>query len=592
MPVFERRRFVVLVVVVAVVAAFGVAGAVATQSVAAAYRYHSSLNWRVGSWGGRVWYAPWAYLAWHGRLAARDPAVFTAARSAATVPLLALLALAVAALRLGLNGGGRDTYGSARWATKDELKKMGLLEGGNGVVLCQTAEARYSASGKMWWAGQILIDDSPGSTLVFAGSRSGKGVGAVIPTACNWIHSAVILDVKKEIYEASSGFRGRLGPVIRFEPTVSDSAGYNPLAEIRRGAFEVRDAQAVATMLIDPTGEKEPDHWQKTAFTLLTGAILHVLYAEEEKSLAGVLSFLTNPKCSQFDTLDKMISTSHLGSRPHPVIAECAKEIMNKAEQELSGVFSTATAALGLFRDPLVARATSRSDFRISDIMNGQYPLSLYLVVAPSDIDRLRPLMRLILDQIGRRLIESNAAGGGTKPKHRLLLLLDEVAILGRVSFIEQGLPVFAGYGIKAFLVLQSLVQLEAKYTDKQSILANCNVRMAYSANEDVTAERVSKWTGQGTKTTANVSVSGSVFGPKNQSSHSTQEHQRPLLTPGEVMTLPATDALLFVSGMAPYRAKKLRYYADRRLIGRASLPSLKGEEELMRRLPSTSSWE
>jgi type IV secretion system protein VirD4 len=579
-----------LVAVVVLGAVLG--GAAATQSVAAAYRYHPSLSWRLGEWGGRVWYAPWAFFVWKAKLGARDPAVFAAGLRVAQLPVLLLLGLVAAGVRWAMSKRGSDTHGTARWATRSELKRRGLLDDGNGVVLCQTAEARFNEKGMMVKAGTIIKDDNPGSTIVVAGTRSGKGVGCVIPSAVNWIHSILILDVKKEIYEATSGFRGQFGPVIRFEPTAPDSAAYNPLAEIRPGLNEVRDAQAVATMLVDPTGEKEPDHWQKTAFTLLTGAILHVLYAEEDKSLRGVATFLTNPKCSQFDTLDKMLSTNHLPSGPHPIISECAKEIMNKAEQELSGVFSTATAALGLYRDPVVARATSRSDFRIADLMHGKRPLSLYLVVAPSDIDRLRPLMRLVLDQIGRRLIESNAAGGGAKPKHRLLLLLDEVAILGRVSFIEQGLPVFAGYGIKAFLVLQSILQLEAKYTDKQSLVSNCAVRLIYSANEENTAERISKWTGQATKTTENVSMSGSVFGPKNQASHSKQETQRSLLTPGEVMTLPDTDALLFVQGMQPYRAKKVRFYCDPRFKARTAMPSLKGDEEMKRRLPAPSVWE
>lgn len=390
-------------------------GVVATQSVAEAYAYHPGLGLKVGEWGGRRWYWPWAYLVWQGKLAARDPAVFAAARSAAFTPLLVILGGGVLLLiRFSSTDKAGDTYGTARWATDRELQKAKMLQNGNGVVLCQTSDARYDEdSGKLLRAGRIIKDDSPAHTLVFAPSRSGKGVGLCLPTAVNWVQSVLILDVKREIYEASSGFRGQLGPVIRFEPTAPDSACYNPLAEIRPGASEVRDAQAVATMLVDPTGEKEQDHWQKTAMTLLTGAILHVLYAESDKSLRGVAAFLTNPKCSQFDTLDKMMTTNHLPDGPHPVVAECAKEVMNKAEQELSGVFSTSTAALGIYRDPVVARATSKSDFRITDLMMGRHPMSLYLVLAPSDIDRLRPLIRLVIDQIGRRLIESNAAGGG-----------------------------------------------------------------------------------------------------------------------------------------------------------------------------------
>jgi type IV secretion system protein VirD4 len=268
--------------------------------------------------------------------------------------------------------------------------------------------------------------------------------------------------------------------------------------------------------------------------------------------------------------------------------------MQNKAEEELSGVFSTAMATLGLYRDPVVARATSACDFRISDLMRGEKPASLYLVVAPSDLERLRPLMRLVINQIGRRLAESNTSGGGEAYKHRLLWMLDEFPSLGKMAFFESALAYFAGYGMKAFLISQDLNQLDSRYGDKNSILANCHVRIAYGANDDATAERISKLLGQMTFQTDSESVSkekGSLFG-KQQASKGVQENARPLLTAGEILQLPRQDALLFVGGLYPYRAKKVLYYDDAKFKARAAMqPPTAAQLEASRGAPPAHDW-
>lgn len=565
------------------VLAVGVLGslAAATQHVAAAYQYHSGLGPAWFAFGSTSVYLPWRIVPWYLRLAHQAPHVFSGARTAAlwvAIPTgLVLLALALRQARATASRPS-SAHGSARWATTAELAEANLLRDA-GVVLCQSGEARIQRTGSGQLAvksfGDLVRHDGPEHVMCFAPTRSGKGVGMVIPTLLSWPASCIAWDVKRELWQLTAGWRSAFSHCWRFEPTASDSIRYNPLLEIRRGENEVRDAQAVADMLVDPDGTKEQkDHWQLTAHTLLTGAILHVLYAEADKSLAGVSRFLSDPGRSQFDTLDRMLNTKHLGAAPHPVVEGSAREMLNKAENELSGVFSTALAALGLYRDPLVARATSSSDFRINDLMRADRPASLYLVVAPSDLDRLRPLMRLVINQIGRRLTESNASGGGESYKHRLLMMLDEFPTLGRLQFFESALAYLAGYGIKCFLISQDLNQLEARYGDKNSILSNCHVRITYGANDDHTAERISKLLGQATHASEHVSRSGERFAwIKKQESTSVQEHARPLLTPGEVLQLPPEEALLFVGGLFPYRAKKVLYYQDSRFKARAGLP-------------------
>jgi len=448
------------------------------------------------------------------------------------------------------------TYGSARWATKDEIRRARLLVP-DGVVLGRFAR-------------DYLRHDGPEHVLCFAPTRSGKGVGLVIPTLLTWPGSAIVHDIKGENWQLTAGWRARFGRALLFDPTNPESAAYNPLLEIRRGDTEVRDVQNVADILVDPEGALERhNHWEKTSHSLLVGAILHVLYAEADKTLTGVANFLSDPKRPIEATLRAMMTIRHLGKQPHPVVASAARELLNKSENERSGVLSTAMSFLGLYRDPIVARVTSRCDWRISDLVDGERPATLYLVVPPSDISRTKPLVRLVVNQIGRRLTEE------LKPRrHRMLVMLDEFSALGRLDFFESALAFMAGYGLKAFLIAQSLNQIEKAYGPNNSILDNCHVRVAFATNDERTARRVSDALGTATELRAMRNYAGHRLSPwLGHLMVSRQETARHLLTPGEVMQLPPTDELILVSGIPPIRAHKARYYEDSRLKSRILPP-------------------
>jgi type IV secretion system protein VirD4 len=450
------------------------------------------------------------------------------------------------------------TYGSARWATKSEVRAAGLLNP-DGVVL-----GRFGR--------EYLRHHGPEHVLCFAPTRSGKGVGLVIPTLLTWRGSAIVHDIKGENWQLTAGWRARFGPVLLFDPTNPESAPYNPLLEVRRGDTEVRDVQNVADILVDPDGALERrNHWEKTSHSLLVGAILHVLYAEADKTLAGVANFLSDPKRPIETTLRAMMATPHFGDRPHPVVASAARELLNKSENERSGVLSTAMSFLGLYRDPVVAKVTSRCDWRISDLVERDHPATLYLVVPPSDISRTKPLVRLVLNQIGRRLTEQLHTRGR---RHRILLMLDEFPALGRLDFFESALAFMAGYGLKSFLIAQSLNQIEKAYGPNNAILDNCHVRVAFATNDERTARRVSDALGMATELRAMKNYAGHRLSPwLGHLMVSRQETARPLLTAGEVMQLPPSDELVLVSGIAPIRAHKARYYEDIRLKSRILQP-------------------
>ncbi|SMH40830.1 conjugal transfer protein TraG [Mesorhizobium australicum] len=452
-----------------------------------------------------------------------------------------------------------ETYGSARWATPLEIRQVGLL-GPDGVVL-----GRYGPD--------YLRHNGPEHVLCFAPTRSGKGVGLVIPSLLTWPGSAIVHDIKGENWQLTAGLRARHGRVLLFDPTNAGSSAYNPLFEVRRGEWEVRDVQNIADILVDPEGSLERrNHWEKTSHALLVGVILHVLYAERDKTLAGVANFLSDPARSIEATLAAMMKTKHLGEAgPHPVVASAARELINKSDNERSGVLSTAMSFLGLYRDPVVAKVTSRCDWRIADIVGGERPATLYLVVPPSDINRTKPLVRLLLNQIGRRLTEDLDA---KTERHRLLLMLDEFPALGRLDFFESALAFMAGYGLKSFLIAQSLNQIEKAYGPNNSILDNCHVRVSFATNDERTAKRISDALGTATEMRAMKNYAGHRLAPwLGHLMISRQETARPLLTPGEVMQLPPSDEIVMAAGIPPIRARKARYYEDARLTERILTP-------------------
>ncbi|WP_027169497.1 conjugal transfer protein TraG [Mesorhizobium sp. WSM3224] len=509
---------------------------------------------------GHSLYPPPAFFWWWFFYDAYAPEVFLEgaliAASGSFVAIAVAIGMSVWRAREAKNAA---TYGSARWATHDEIAAGGLI-GPDGVVLGRL-EREY------------LRHDGPEHVLCFAPTRSGKGVGLVIPSLLTWPGSAIVHDIKGENWELTAGWRACFGRILLFDPTNASSAAYNPLLEVRRGQWEVRDVQNVADVLVDPEGSLERrNHWEKTSHALLVGAILHVLYSETDKTLAGVANFLSDPQRPIETTLRTMMLTRHLGDcGPHPVVASAARELLNKSENERSGVLSTAMSFLGLYRDPVVAKVTSRCDWRIADLVEDERPATLYLVVPPSDISRTKPLIRLVLNQIGRRLTEELHA---KHRRHRLLMMLDEFPALGRLDFFESALAFMAGYGIKSFLIAQSLNQIEKAYGPNNSILDNCHVRVSFATNDERTAKRVSDSLGTGTEMRAMKNYAGHRLSPwLGHLMVSRQETARALMTPGEIMQLPPTDAIVMVSGLFPIRAKKARYFADARLAERVLPP-------------------
>jgi type IV secretion system protein VirD4 len=429
----------------------------------------------------------------------------------------------------------------------------------------------------------------------------------------------LVHDIKGENWALTSGFREKVlkQRCLRFSPSETDSARFNPLSEIRLDDNLVKDVQNVSTMIVDPDGKGLQDHWAKTGFDLMTGVIIFVLVSDEledaQRNLSTVQAILSDggpvrelaerlaaDKDTEADEKAKIAEgfravMEYIRDTGYEKISaglctdvelvawktasQAAQSFLNKASNEASGVLSTALSFLSLYRDPIVAANTSASDFTIESLM--QRRTSLYLVVPPSDKDRLKPLLRLIINQVVRRLTEKMEFDetGASKSRfpHKMLLLIDEFPALGKLEIFEEALAFIAGYGLKALLITQDLSQLTKAYSKDESILSNCHIRIAFAPNKIETAELLSKMSGASTVAHIQRNFSGSRLSVMlNNVSTNEQLSQRPLLTPDETMRLPPADELVFVAGHAPIYCQKIIYYKDATLVKRQRLGAAK----------------
>jgi type IV secretion system protein VirD4 len=339
-------------------------------------------------------------------------------------------------------------------------------------------------------------------------------------------------------------------------------------------------------MIVEPKGETRGAEafWNASAKIVITGVILHVLYAEsiERKTLA-----IVREKLRDLDkAADEMRLTLH---RKHPRTGEpqVHSEVLHAAESYLageerlrSGIKATAESFFGLFADPIVAEKTSRSDFRIGDLQCADQPVTLFLQPPPSDAQRLTPLMRLFINQVARSLMEDQIHDGlGRKKNHRLLMLLDEFPQLGRLPFFETMMGAMAGYGLKAYLVCQSLNHLTKAYGRDNVILDNCAIVTAFAAADPGTADRIASMAGEvwEIRPIESEHRPRAILGAR-KGTISYREERRPLLLPADVRGLPRDQQLIFASGCKPLRAKKLRFDCEPIFAARLSPPAARCE--------------
>lgn len=512
---------------------------------------------------------------------------------------------AVSAIRgYGLNKND-NLYGSARWANDKDMRKAGLVEE-YGVVLAELQKADVRASInrksgslvlKLKKMAPLVCASSDTNFLMIAPSRSGKGVGSLIPTLLRFLYSMIIFDPKGELFNITAGFRKQFSHVLKFAPKNpnKDTCCFNPLEEVNLDNRIVSDVDLVIQNLFEEAKGGENSNSQffnENAKDMIKTTILHVLTADipeyaDKKNLPGVFEIMSlaakpddeseneeeqqdekNPGDKLFG---EMFECRHLlNGKEAPwletIIQAGAGRMLQMNPKVRSDVFSTVFSKLQLFSDPMIAYATSHSDFKLQDFVDSENPISLYLVIPFAHVDVVAPVFKLLINFMLRKFSDGETSYGEVKLKNKLLFLLDEFPVLGNFPFLVKCMGILAGYSINFYIVCQGLNQLIDIYGQNQPFLTHCKTQIVYAPGKVEDAKVFTDAIGKESVMKESLSTSGSRYAVAlNNLNASSQEVARDLMNPDELMKLPRNECLIINQNDPPYIAKKCVYYNDPR---------------------------
>jgi type IV secretion system protein VirD4 len=452
----------------------------------------------------------------------------------------------LAGLIYALWARGAPLHGAARFANERELKRHGFRSA-SGIVVGRKG-------------GRFLTFDGSEHVLVEAPTRSGKGTGIVIPNLLTWQGSVVVLDVKRENYDASAGFRAHYGQqVFLFNPTDREgrTARYNPLAYIDRADPDdvIIELQKIATMLfIAP--ERGEAFWANGARTGFAGVGAWLAETSDEPlTMGAIYRHLTEGDARSFFKKELANPKLNLSAGCRTALNDFA----GGSDNSFADIKKTITNVLGLWLNPLVDAATSASDFDLRDLRKRH--ISIYLGVSPDELDRIAPLYNLLFQQLFDLNVRALPDETTAVP---VLVILDEFARLGRASVIASAFSYVAGYGIRLLPVIQSRSQLRGVYGEHvaDEIVANCGVEVAFTPKELRVANELSDrmgYVGQ-----ESVTRSLTINGLLANRSKSISEQRRALLLPQELMQFPSDKLILLRGGIPPIIGTKIFFFKSR----------------------------
>ena len=463
-------------------------------------------------------------------------------------------------------GRDRESHGSARFASKKE--RAGFV-GGDGLLIGRDLDT-----------GKLLRYDGPAHLLTLAPTRAGKGVGTVIPNLLKAERSVLVIDPKGENARIAGAARERFGTVHVLDPfgvTGLPGSAYNPLGQLTAESPDLgEDAASLAEALVmDPPGQVSEAHWNEEAKALLGGLIMFAVAHEDagRKTLASVREYLTLPP-EKFHALLELMQESDAAAG---LIARAANRFLGKSDKEAASVLSSAQRHTHFLDSPRITAATARSDFQFRDLRHRI--TSVFLVLPPNRLDAYSRWLRLLVSQALQDIARDaevpatparpqNAPeasqGASERLKAPALFLLDEFAALGRLEAVERAMGLMAGYGLQLWPILQDMSQLRDLYGARaNTFVANAGVLQTFGVNDFETAKWLSQMIGRET-----ASYTTESHKPGDPAATTYNVTARDLMTPDEIMRIPAHVQLLRLQGKPVMLAKKLRYFADAEFEG------------------------
>lgn len=454
----------------------------------------------------------------------------------------------------------RSLFGDARFAKKSEIKKAGLF-GEKGIIVGQMG-------------GRYLMFEGQQHAIISAPTRSGKGVGIVIPNLLNWPESVVVLDIKQENWDITSAYRRKYGQeCYLFNPAAVDyrTHRYNPLSYISEDPnFRIDDVQKIGNMLF-PDQPGTDVIWTATPRSLFLGIVLFLLETPGKPVTLGQVLRETLVDGDGAGYFAKIINDR--AAEGKPLSGACVRGLNTyisiASDNTRSGIIGGFRSRLELWMNPLVDAATSANDFDLRDVRKRR--MSIYLGVTPDNLERMAPLLNLFFQQLidlnTRELPNQNKA-----IKYTCMLLMDEFTAIGKIPILSKGISYIAGYWLRMMPIIQSPAQLVEVYGKDaaQTFQTNHALQIIYppKASETQTARDISEWLGYQTVKGVSESKAKGVFGKKTPTeSHSDQ--RRALLLPQEITSLGKGRELVVMEDVPPILARKVMYFKDRAFVDR-----------------------
>ena len=452
-----------------------------------------------------------------------------------------------------------NDFADSSWATKHELRKAGLMNN-QGIFL-----------GKI--GNQYISSDNDSHTIVAARTRTGKGVGLIIPNLLLWNGSVVCLDIKHENFNLTGQYRSEhsSGRVYKWDPLADDmrSHGFNPLDQISKDPMNrITDIRMIAGILMPIEGRDI--FWITEARSLFVGLALYVLDQPDEimPSTIGSIYRLLSAEAELGD-ICRLVVKKH--PELNQAIVATMNRFANKAAKERSGVKSQLDSALEPWKDAKIDAATSKSSFQLKELRKNK--MSIYICVKPGQINQLSGIIRIFFEFLINN-ITMDIPNKEQEP-HDVLVVLDEMHMLGKMETIENAFTLSAGYGCRVLAAIQDFSVLDRVYgkEGRKAIFSNCENQIFFRPRVLDTAKEISSMLGTRLVETTSYSQKSS-FNYEPQTKTTTQQ-EKPLMSAAKIMKLNSNKGILISSNDNPVLFDKIKYYKDKNFKNRIKNPPI-----------------
>ncbi len=424
------------------------------------------------------------------------------------------------------------------------------------------------------WRGRYLRFAGQQFVLLAAPARSGKGVSIVIPNLLSYPDSVVVLDIKRENYAITAGFRRAHGQeVYLFDPFAEDGRThrFNPLSAISDGLFRVGDILAIGYALYPPGGHD--DFWKDQARNLFLGIVLLLSEWRDARRTGRGESIPDYPV-----TMGEVLRQSSGHGMPvkaylqralvqHRALlsgacVDALNRFLSNDDKVLASILATFHAPLTIWANPIVDAATSANDFDLRDVRRRR--MSVYIGITPDHLSEAALLVNLVFSQLVN-LNTKQLPEADPSLRFQCLLLLDEMTAIGKIHIIARAVAYMAGYNLRLLSVVQSIAQLESVYgrADARTFLTNHAMQILYAPREQKDANDYSEMLGTFTDHSRSVSRPSAMFGGRGGASESVSEQRRPLLLPQELKELGRDKEIIVLENMKPILADRICYWRD-----------------------------